>query len=78
MGVRLRDLPRGARATVVEIDGAAPATRARLRDLGFRAGCEVVCVRRAPWGSPVLFRVGESDLCLRRDLSSLVVIEVQS
>lgn len=76
MDVRLRDLPRGACATVVGVEGAAPSTLARLRDLGFRPGCEVVCVRRAPWGSPVLFRVGESDLCLRRDLSALVVVEV--
>ncbi|MDO8107460.1 FeoA family protein [Isoptericola sp. b441] len=71
---RLARLRTGDAATVAEICECDPAVRCRLRDLGITAGAPVVCVRRAPFGSPVVYRIGESDLCLRSDLAELVVV----
>lgn len=52
----------------------APALARRLRDLGFRAGVEVHCLRRAPWGSPTAYRIGEIDVCLRPAEARLIEV----
>ena len=65
----------GQQATVAGIcEDCDTAVRCRLRDLGFTAGTPVTCVRRAPLGSPVVYRIGETDLCLRRPLAELVLV----
>ncbi|MFZ0159928.1 MAG: FeoA family protein [Kineosporiaceae bacterium] len=77
-GTRLSALARGGRARVTGIDSATPVPVAqRLRDLGFRADTTVSCLRRAPLGSPTIYRVGESDVCLRRSEADHVTVEVQ-
>jgi ferrous iron transport protein A len=64
---RLADLGPGARATVVRVSaGTAAATARRLADLGFTPGSVVHVLRRAPLRDPVLYRVKDYDLCLRR------------
>lgn len=64
------------RGRVTGLDPAAPEPVARrLHDLGFRVGTTVDCVRRAPLGSPTLYRVGESDICLRRREAAFVRVE---
>ncbi len=74
---RLATLRRGQRARVIGLDQAAPAEVARrLHDLGFRRGTPVTCVRRAPLGSPTIYRLGESDICLRRAEASWITAEV--
>jgi Fe2+ transport system protein FeoA len=76
-GVRLSTLRTGDRAVVVGLAGTlAPAVRRRLHDLGVAAGTPVTCLRRAPFGSPVVYRVGDTDLCLRRALTDAVVVAV--
>lgn len=66
-GSRLSAMAAGATALVTGIDPATtPEVVRRLRELGFRTGIEVHCLRRAPLGSPTAYRVGESDICLRR------------
>lgn len=63
----LADLPPGARATVVRVAGTRwPATARRLRDLGFTPGAVVHVVRRAPLRDPVVYRVKDYEVCLRR------------
>ncbi|KUL55540.1 iron transporter FeoA [Streptomyces sp. NRRL F-4489] len=57
----------GSRATVVEVvvDGEPEITR-RLHDLGFTPGTVVEVVRRAPLRDPVVYRVKDYEVCLRR------------
>ncbi|MEV0006232.1 FeoA family protein [Micromonospora sp. NPDC050980] len=72
---RLSDLPPGSRATIVGLaDGAPPSTAHRLADLGFTAGTLVQVVRRAPLRDPVVYRVKDYDLCLRRAQAAHVPI----
>lgn len=74
---RLTALNRGARARVRGLDAATPtAVARRLYDLGFRTDTTVECVRRAPFGSPTIYRVGESDVCLRPAEANRVTVEV--
>lgn len=73
----MSELRRGGTARVVGLDPALPASVSRrLADLGFTADTEIECVRRAPLGSPTVYRVGESRLCLRRALSEGILVEV--
>lgn len=48
------------------------AAAARLADLGFTAGTEVRVVRRAPLRDPVIYRVKDYELCLRRGQAECV------
>jgi len=74
---RLSSLHRGAVGRVAGLDPVlGPAVRRRLADLGFVFDAQVRCLRRAPLGSPTVFRIGETDLCLRRSLSDRVLVAV--
>ncbi len=46
----------------------------RLYDLGFRENATVECVRCAPMGSPLMFRVCDTDLCLRKAQAKFVLL----
>ncbi|WP_416979795.1 FeoA family protein [Streptomyces sp. T028] len=63
----LANLAPGARAAVIGVvaDGE-PAVARRLHDLGFTPGAVVEVVRRAPLRDPVLYRVRDYEVCLRR------------
>jgi ferrous iron transport protein A len=75
-GRRLSALRRGESGRVSGVDPTAPAPVARrLRDLGFRRDTVVSFVRRAPLGSPTIYRVGEADVCLRRAEASTITVE---
>ncbi|MEV4481605.1 FeoA family protein [Micromonospora coxensis] len=66
-GVPLADLRPGTEATVVRVESAAaPAIARRLADLGFTPGARVRVQRRAPLRDPVLYRVRDYEVCLRR------------
>jgi ferrous iron transport protein A len=71
----LAQLPPGRRATVV---GTLPQTAAvvanRLGQLGFRATAQVDVIRRAPLGDPTIYRVQDTELCLRRREAQLIVV----
>lgn len=72
----LAGLRRGASAAVTGIvPGTPPALARRLFDLGFRPGITVDCLRRAPLGSPTVYRVGETDICLRRGEAAHIRVE---
>jgi ferrous iron transport protein A len=66
----LADLAPGTRAEVLRIDpdaaGGDAATARRLGDLGFTPGAVVEVVRRAPLRDPVVYRVKDYEICLRR------------
>jgi ferrous iron transport protein A len=46
----------------------------RLRQLGFRAAAQVDVIRRAPLGDPTIYRVQDTELCLRRREARLIVV----
>lgn len=48
----------------------------RLFDLGFAQGVEVELVRRAPMRDPLVFRVGGSEMLLRRAEADRIVVRV--
>jgi ferrous iron transport protein A len=63
----LADLDPGSCAVVVRVVAEhSPQTVRRLHDLGFTPGTVVRVVRRAPLRDPVLYRVKDYDVCLRR------------
>lgn len=64
-------LAAGEVATVVGFDASDAVTR-RLFDLGFAPGVEIVRLRRAPLGDPVMFRVGGTEIVLRKAQARLV------
>ncbi|MCF3132329.1 ferrous iron transport protein A [Streptomyces olivochromogenes] len=69
----LADLPPGARATVVEVlPVRSTAVARRLGDLGFTPGAAVEVVRRAPLRDPVVYRVKDYEVCLRRTEAACV------
>ena len=74
----LSDLRLGATGRVVglvEDTASAPIIR-RLSNLGFVPGRVVTPLRRAPLGDPVVYRVADYELCLRRHEARMVQVEV--
>ncbi|MFY9767568.1 MAG: FeoA family protein [Mycobacterium sp.] len=71
----LAQLAPGRRATVVgTIPQANPAVANRLGQLGFRAAAQVDVIRRAPLGDPTIYRVQDTELCLRHREAQLIVV----
>lgn len=72
----LGELRRGERAIICGLDEACDAeVRHRLRQLGFSEGREVELVRRAPLGSPIVVRVCDTQICLRREQTDAITID---
>jgi ferrous iron transport protein A len=57
---------------VVEVVAGDAGSAARLADLGFTPGTVVRVVRRAPLRDPVLYRVKDYEVCLRRAQAACV------
>jgi ferrous iron transport protein A len=71
----LAQLTPGTRATVVgTVDSANPMVANRLGQLGFRAKACVDVIRRAPLGDPTIYRVQDTELCLRRREAQLIQV----
>jgi ferrous iron transport protein A len=71
----LAQLTPGKRATVVgTVAKANPIIANRLGQLGFRAKARVDVVRRAPLGDPTIYRVHDTELCLRRREAQLIEV----
>lgn len=63
---RLADLAPGQAAVIAAL--ALPADAAEpLMDLGLVAGSQVLAVRCAPGGDPVVYRVDGAEIALRRE-----------
>ena len=58
-------VPQGTVATVAQIN-VAPASRARLMEMGLLVGTKVELVRFAPMGDPVEIKVRGYNLTLRK------------
>jgi ferrous iron transport protein A len=73
--IALAQLPPGRRATIVgTAPHAAAAIANRLGQLGFRATAQVDVIRRAPLGDPTIYRVQDTELCLRRREAQLIIV----
>ena len=74
----LADLQRGQHARVVgySID-VEPGAGRRLFDLGLTPGTDVTMVRRAPLRDPVIFRVGDYEIALRRAQARVIHVDLQ-
>jgi ferrous iron transport protein A len=73
--VVLAQLAPGRRATVVgTLPQATSVIASRLGQLGFRATAQVDVIRRAPLGDPTIYRVQDTELCLRRREAQLIVV----
>jgi ferrous iron transport protein A len=69
----LADLAPGQAAVIADL--ALPAAAAEpLMDLGLVAGSQVLAVRRAPGGDPVVYRVDGAEIALRRETTSRISI----
>lgn len=72
----LADLGRGQRGRVIGYgDEVEPSAARRLFDLGLVPGIEVTMVRRAPLRDPVVYRVGDYEIALRRAQSRCIHVE---
>lgn len=56
------------------LPNANPAVASRLRELGFRPDTRVDVIRRAPLGDPTIYRVADTELCLRRREAQLIEV----
>lgn len=75
-GPTLADLGRGQSARVAGYgDRMAAGAARRVFDLGLAPGVEVTMVRRAPLGDPVIYRVGDYEIALRREQSRCIHVE---
>jgi len=73
--IALAQLAPGTRATVVgTVAQANPMVANRLGQLGFRAQARVDVIRRAPLGDPTIYRVQDTELCLRRREAQLIEV----
>lgn len=71
----LADIARGGCVEVVgTAENADPQVARRLFDLGFRPGAHVEVMRRAPLRDPVIFRVADAELALRRAEAALLLV----
>ncbi len=78
MTVHLSDLCPGDAATIVAIDraGVDPVNARQLHEMGFDEGVDVRMLHRAPFGGdPLMLRVGNMGVALRRSLAAMVVVE---
>ena len=74
----LSDLSPGTSGRIIHLldDGVGGVLIKRLRNLGFIPGRIAAPLRRAPMGDPVVYRVSDYELCLRRQEARMVQVEV--
>ncbi len=71
----LAQLAPGQRAIIAGVTAeAGPAVAGRLRQLGFRPSARVEVLRRAPLGDPTIYRVLDTELCIRRREARLIEV----
>lgn len=76
LAVQLDELPVGSRGRVVEIEGSGKHQR-RILDMGFVPGAEVMVIRKASLGDPIMYRVKDTAVALRqKDARSILVEEM--
>ncbi len=75
--VTLSAAPMGSHGRIAAVSTpGSPALAHRLNDLGFVPGAMVEVVRRAPLGDPVLYRVSDYEVCLRKAQASAIQVHI--
>lgn len=69
----LIECPLNSQAVIQDLQGD-PILLARLRELGFIRGEEVLIVGRAPFGEPVLVEIRGATVALRKQEAKCVVL----
>jgi ferrous iron transport protein A len=73
--VLLSQLAPGRQATIIGMVPHAPTALAnRLRQMGFRPAANVAVIRLAPLGDPAIYRVQDTEFCLRRREAGLIEV----
>jgi Fe2+ transport system protein FeoA len=68
------DLREGEAAVIRSLD-LPQALAVRLMELGFLPGTSVTAGRSAPGGDPRVFRIDGSEVALRRDTASKLLVD---
>lgn len=71
--VSLDELPVGATARVLAVEGSGPVAR-RLMEMGVVPGAPVRLVKTAPFGDPLEVRVRNYHLALRRSEARTITV----
>ena len=66
-------LPTGEAAPILGFDRDDVVTR-RLFDLGFVTGAEITRLRHAPMGDPIVVRVADYEIALRRAQAACITV----
>lgn len=72
---RLSDLREGETGVIYRIDLPLGLTH-RLMELGFLPGMTVAASRSAPGGDPRVFQVDGSEIALRKDTASRLIVKL--
>ncbi len=71
----LIELKKEAHGRVKSIE-LSEKTSSRLRSMGVREGEEIIRVGAAPFGDPIIYKVGKTTIALRKSDAAGVEIEV--
>ena len=73
---RLSDMPLNRWCRIERLEGPQ-ADRARLIDLGFTPGEEIIITHAAPFGDPLVVRVRDALLALRKREAAWIWVEAR-
>jgi ferrous iron transport protein A len=72
--MKLSELKKGEKGTVVSINNANIPLKRRMLDMGITSGAEILVKKIAPLGDPICLELRGYELCLRKsDLSGIEV-----
>jgi Fe2+ transport system protein FeoA len=72
----LETLPIDHEATIRDFDPAlSEEFKLRLRELGFREGAQVKCIRKTPLGGPRIFLIGGAVFSIDSLLAKSILLE---
>lgn len=71
--MKLSELKKGEKGVITQINGQG-LLRKRLSEMGFIKGKTVEAVRYAPLGSPVVYKILNSEIAITPDIASQIEI----
>ena len=71
--MKLSELKKGENGIIKKINGQG-LLRKRLSEMGFIKGKTIEAVRSAPLGSPVVYRILNSEIAITPEIASLIEI----
>ncbi len=74
--IALNELPKGSIAVIAAYRDTNSVLCRRLFDLGFHPGLEVELVRKAPMRDPLVFRVADCEIVLRKRDAARILVHV--